>query len=85
MALSISTVVLFLVHFFLIGFPVRLIQAVPTQASESEVSEYWIASINHQGSASFNGDSQYKVFRNVKDFGAKGNVLSKFLPVSQIH
>lgn len=34
---------------------------------------YWMESIKHQGVAPFNGDSSYKVFRNVKDFGAKGD------------
>jgi len=29
--------------------------------------------IKHQGSASFNPDTTYQVFRNVKDFGAKGD------------
>jgi hypothetical protein len=35
---------------------------------------YWLETINHQGTSAFNPDpSSYKVFRNVKDFGAKGN------------
>lgn len=36
-------------------------------------SNYWIANIQRQGVAAFNPTpSTYKVFRNVKDFGAKG-------------
>jgi len=35
---------------------------------------YWLETINHQGTSAFNPDpSSYKVFRNVKDFGAKGD------------
>lgn len=34
---------------------------------------YWLADIAHQGVAAFNSNpSGYKVFRNVKDYGAKG-------------
>ena len=34
---------------------------------------FWMESIKHQGTAAFNPNrSSYKVFRNVKDFGAKG-------------
>jgi glucan 1,3-beta-glucosidase len=34
---------------------------------------YWLADIAHQGIAAFNSNpSGYKVFRNVKDYGAKG-------------
>lgn len=41
--------------------------AAPSDAS------YWLADIKHQGIAAFNQDpSGYKVFRNVKDYGAKG-------------
>lgn len=36
---------------------------------------YWLADIAHQGVAAFNSNpSTYKVFRNVKDYGAKGIV-----------
>lgn len=36
-------------------------------------ASYWLASIAHQGIAAFNPNpSGYKVFRNVKDYGAKG-------------
>ncbi|KAI0332110.1 exo-beta-1,3-glucanase [Cubamyces sp. BRFM 1775] len=35
---------------------------------------YWMESIKHQGIAAFNPNpSSYQVFRNVKDFGAKGD------------
>ncbi|KAI0780740.1 exo-beta-1,3-glucanase [Trametes elegans] len=35
---------------------------------------YWLENIKHQGIAAFNSNpSSYQVFRNVKDFGAKGD------------
>jgi hypothetical protein len=37
-----------------------------------EDSSYWLESISHQGVSAF-GASGYQVFRNVKDFGARGN------------
>ncbi|KAJ5087004.1 Pectin lyase fold/virulence factor [Penicillium alfredii] len=37
-------------------------------------ASYWLADITHQGIAAFNTNpSGYKVFRNVKDYGAKGD------------
>ncbi|CAI7633588.1 unnamed protein product [Penicillium manginii] len=37
-----------------------------------EGSSYWLESISHQGVSAF-GASGYQVFRNVKDFGARGD------------
>ncbi|KAF9242334.1 glycoside hydrolase family 55 protein [Melanogaster broomeanus] len=34
---------------------------------------YWLETIKHQGTSAFNPDTTYQVFRNVKDFGAKGD------------
>lgn len=35
---------------------------------------YWLETINHRGSSPFHPNpSSYPVFRNVKDFGAKGD------------
>ncbi|KIJ21365.1 glycoside hydrolase family 55 protein [Paxillus involutus ATCC 200175] len=34
---------------------------------------YWLETIKHQGTSAFNPDPTYQVFRNVKDFGAKGD------------
>ncbi|KIY65201.1 glycoside hydrolase family 55 protein [Cylindrobasidium torrendii FP15055 ss-10] len=34
---------------------------------------FWLEAIKHQGTSPFNPDPSYKVFRNVKDFGAKGD------------
>ncbi|EIN04108.1 exo-beta-1,3-glucanase [Punctularia strigosozonata HHB-11173 SS5] len=41
------------------------------------MSPFWMESIPHRGKAPFHADSnQYQVFRNVKDFGAKGDGLT---------
>jgi len=36
-------------------------------------SSFWLQNIKHQGKSAFLGDSSYVVYRNVKDFGAKGD------------
>ncbi|EEP82172.1 hypothetical protein UREG_07037 [Uncinocarpus reesii 1704] len=36
-------------------------------------AEYWLGAIKRQGKAAFNPDGNYQVFRNVKEFGAKGD------------
>ena len=36
-------------------------------------STMWIETIGHTGTAPFNNDGSYQVYRNVKDFGAKGD------------
>ncbi|KAI8615101.1 pectate lyase superfamily protein-domain-containing protein [Chytriomyces sp. MP71] len=36
-------------------------------------ADYWLGSIPHQGASAFNPDKSYKVFRNVRDFGARGD------------
>lgn len=53
---------------------------VPTSAPTSEAkivaadSSYWLAEVQKQGIAAFNKNPQgYKVWRNVKDYGAKGD------------
>ena len=39
----------------------------------SNNSNYWLGNVQHQGIAAYNSPS-YKVFRNVKDYGAKGTL-----------
>jgi len=43
------------------------------QGTASPQDPYWLETIKHQGTSAFNPDKSYKVFRNVKDFGAKGD------------
>jgi glucan 1,3-beta-glucosidase len=46
--------------------------AVNVDATSND-APYWLADIRHQGIAAFNSNpSSYTVFRNVKDYGAKG-------------
>ncbi|KAI8622108.1 glucan 1,3-beta-glucosidase GLUC78 precursor [Chytriomyces sp. MP71] len=39
-------------------------------------ADYWLGTVNHQGSSPFNPDQSYEVFRNVRDFGAKGDGIA---------
>ncbi|KAG9769989.1 hypothetical protein HRR80_003403 [Exophiala dermatitidis] len=43
--------------------------AKPRQATSS----YWVSQIQRQGTVAFGSDSSYKIFRNVKDYGAVGD------------
>lgn len=46
---------------------------VTIEATAAPDASYWLEDIKHQGIAAFNSDpSSYTVFRNVKDYGAKG-------------
>lgn len=48
---------------------------VHATSETTDDASYWLADITHQGVAAFNSNpSTYTVFRNVKDYGAKGNV-----------
>ncbi|KAK4227369.1 hypothetical protein QBC38DRAFT_391215 [Podospora fimiseda] len=42
-------------------------------AASTAVATFWMEDIAHQGIATFNPDKNYAVFRNVKDFGARGD------------
>ena len=47
----------------------------PLPPAVAAADSYWLEDIKHQGFAAFNPDTSYQVFRNVKDFGAKGCVM----------
>ena len=51
--------------------PTVSVHAVPASSPPATASQYWVEDIKRQGTVPF-GDSSYKVFRNVKDYGAKG-------------
>lgn len=44
-----------------------------TQAPSSGGTGYWLADIKHQGVVAYGDNKDFQVFRNVKDFGAKGD------------
>jgi glucan 1,3-beta-glucosidase len=50
-----------------------LAQSCSSTGSASGSSPFWLQNIAHQGKMPYNSDSNYKVFRNVKDYGAKGD------------
>ena len=42
-------------------------------AASAAWATFWMENIAHHGIAPFNPDKSYAIFRNVKDFGAKGD------------
>ncbi|KAJ5682661.1 hypothetical protein N7462_005826 [Penicillium macrosclerotiorum] len=78
-----SSIMIFFAHLILLlGLPTALVGAVPVTpapnelevaASKRAASSYWVANIKRQGTVPFGNNSDYQVFRNVKDFGAKGD------------
>lgn len=48
--------------------------------AERATDTFWLANISRRGKATFNTNSGYQIFRNVKDFGAIGMT---FLPFYQ--
>lgn len=59
---------------FSLASPIQEAAVVPRAASE-----YWIAGVKHQGLVAFGNSSDYQVFRDVKEFGAKGKFPVKIL------
>ena len=56
--------------------PVAFVTALPTpqpQSATSTSSQYWVSNIARQGSVAFGNDTSYAIFRNVMEFGAKGD------------
>jgi glucan 1,3-beta-glucosidase len=55
-------------------WPAFLVDAVPrpqTDAPPPASDGYWLASIPRNGKVAY-GDSSFQIYRNVKEFGAKG-------------
>lgn len=48
-------------------------QSAEGYGSDACDTPFWMNDIKHQGVASFNNNTQYKIFRNVKDYGAVGD------------
>jgi glucan 1,3-beta-glucosidase len=58
-----------------LGLSAVLTEAAPMpQASTAASGSYWMANIQRQGTVAFGNSSGYQIFRNVKDFGAKGKI-----------
>lgn len=72
----------FLAHLILLlGIPTALVGAIPVSPNSKELavsngaaSSYWVGDIKRQGTVPFGGSSSYQIFRNVKDFGAMGEL-----------
>lgn len=75
-----SSMLVFVAHIILLlGLPTALVGAVPVTSNTRELaiterssSTYWVGDIKRQGTVPFGSSSDYQVYRNVKDFGAKG-------------
>lgn len=75
---SIKTMLLLVQCLVLLG----VVNAVPTpldlqvepklDIAPAAASDYWVGSIKRQGAVAFGNGTDYQVYRNVKDFGAKG-------------
>jgi glucan 1,3-beta-glucosidase len=55
-------------------WPAALVDAIPkpqADAPATNAAGYWLASIPRNGKAAY-GDPNFQIFRNVKDFGARG-------------
>lgn len=50
--------------------------SAPLSPSAAASDPFWLQSIAHLGTSPYNSNSAYKVFRNVKDYGAKGDGAS---------
>ncbi|EAW07389.1 exo-beta-1,3-glucanase Exg0 [Aspergillus clavatus NRRL 1] len=73
-----TSIMLLLAHILLF---LGVVNAVPTPqslyvrapAARDAAGTYWVANIKRQGAVPFGKNPDYQVFRNVKDFGAKGD------------
>ncbi|GES59356.1 exo-beta-1,3-glucanase Exg0 [Aspergillus terreus] len=72
-----SLLTFLLAHLSLLTF----VHAVPTpqgldlaaHVAVASSSDYWVANIKRQGTVAFGNNTDYKVYRNVKDYGATGD------------
>ncbi|KAJ5131227.1 uncharacterized protein N7515_007266 [Penicillium bovifimosum] len=87
MAVFQTSIAIFVAHIILlIGLPASLVAAVPLNNPVTAVnnvlattektlapSSYWVSNVERQGTIPFAKTPDYKIFRNVKDYGAKGD------------
>lgn len=70
---SFSIIALFVaLRFMLLVTGAPLAEPEPANDAAAATSSYWLANIARQGTVAY-GTSGYQVFRNVMDFGAKGD------------
>lgn len=59
-----------------------LAAAAPTASPEGQAvaadSTWWFSSITRQGTVAYSGATDFKVFRNVKDYGAVGDGITSY-------
>lgn len=55
-------------------------ESTPSTTSTTS-SSFWLAQIQRQGTIGFGSDPNYKIFRNVKDYGAVG--MDNITPYNQ--
>ncbi|KAK5945682.1 hypothetical protein PMZ80_002889 [Knufia obscura] len=60
---------------FALGAPRPYVNSEDTTPAldKRQSSSYWMETITRQGQAAYNPDKSYKIFRNVKDYGATGD------------
>ena len=63
-------------HSFSHAYSLRLDGLELGDRNAPHTEPFWLETIKHQGQSAFNPDKSYQVFRNVKDFGAKGDGLT---------
>ncbi|PWY64049.1 pectin lyase-like protein [Aspergillus heteromorphus CBS 117.55] len=75
-----ASIMVFVAHLFLLGLPLGLVDAVPLSGSDvtshlaERSTDYWVGTITRQGTVPFSNEtSSYKIYRNVMDYGAKGD------------
>ncbi|CAI7608218.1 unnamed protein product [Penicillium glandicola] len=85
MAVLHTSIAIFVAHIILLlGLPASLVAAGPVTVPVSPVnvlattekrstSTYWVANVDRQGTVPFANTTDYKIFRNVMDYGATGD------------
>lgn len=54
-------------------FTAEAVNTTNTTTTTTSSSGYWVSSIKRMGAVAFGKDASHKIFRNVKDYGAKGD------------
>ncbi|QSZ32267.1 hypothetical protein DSL72_001841 [Monilinia vaccinii-corymbosi] len=57
-------------------FVTPFVKYIDSATTTNSTSSYWLEEIGHRGVAPFSNVTSYQVFRNVKDFGAKGDGIT---------